>query len=81
MALGTHITSGYSSKPIIELLRTVIFIEYLTECNPEYIAKTTKIFVNGAWVGVIANPVEALELLKKYRRIGLIPTYTSIYWY
>ena len=80
MSLGAHITNGYSSKPIIELLRQLIFMELLTECNIEYISKSIKIFVNGAWVGIITNPVEVLDILKKYRRIGLIPIYTSISW-
>ncbi len=80
ISLGAHITSGYSSKAIINLLRSVIFIEYLSECTVEYISKSTKIFVNGAWIGIINNPVETIDLLKKYRRLGLIPIYTSISW-
>ena len=80
MALGCLITSGYSSKPIIELLRTVFFMELLTECTLDYISRCTKVFVNGAWVGIVTKPVEVIDLLKKYRRIGLIPIYTSISW-
>ena len=80
MSVGCTITSGYSSKPIIELLRSVFFMELLTECTIEYIAQCTKVFVNGAWVGVVTTPVEVLELFKNYRRIGLIPIYTSISW-
>ena len=80
MSLGAHITSGYSSKPIIELLRKVIFMELLEECTTEYISKSVKIFVNGAWVGIVTNPIDSLEILKKFRRIGLIPIYTSITW-
>ena len=80
MSLGCLITSGYSSKAIIELLRTVFFMELLNECIVEYIAHSTKVFVNGAWVGIVTKPVEVVDLLKKYRRIGLIPIYTSISW-
>ena len=80
MALGAHITSGYSSKPIIDFLRQVLFVELLSECTTEYIAKAIKVFVNGAWIGVVTNPIEVLDLLKKYRRLGLIPIYTSISW-
>tara|TARA_B110001450_G_scaffold252427_1_gene274178 strand:- start:1382 stop:5710 length:4329 start_codon:yes stop_codon:yes gene_type:complete len=80
MSLGAFVTNGYSSKPIIELLRYLVFMELLTECTTEYISKSTKIFVNGAWVGVITNPQEVMDILKKYRRLGLIPTYTSISW-
>ena len=80
MSIGCIITSGYSSKPIIELLRTVFFMELLTECTIEYIAQCTKVFVNGAWVGIITKPVEVIQLLKNYRRLGLLPIYTSISW-
>ena len=80
MSLGAFVTNGYSSKPIIELLRYLVFMELLTECSTEYISKSTKIFVNGAWVGVVTNPEEVMDILKKYRRLGLIPMYTSISW-
>jgi DNA-directed RNA polymerase II subunit RPB2 len=80
MSLGAFVTNGYSSKPIIELLRYLVFMELLPECTTEYISKSTKIFVNGAWVGVVTNPEEVMDILKKYRRLGLIPMYTSISW-
>tara|TARA_B100001778_G_scaffold186344_1_gene153518 strand:+ start:518 stop:4732 length:4215 start_codon:yes stop_codon:yes gene_type:complete len=80
LSLGAYITSGYSSKLIIDFLRSVIYMEFLEECSTEYISKCTKILVNGAWVGILSQPVEVLMLLKQYRRIGLIPIYTSISW-
>ena len=80
MSLGAFITNGYSSKPIIELLRNLVFMEILTECTTEYISKSTKVFVNGAWVGVVTDPEAVMDILKKYRRLGLIPMYTSISW-
>ena len=80
MSLGAHITSGYSSKPLIEFLHSTIFIELLSECSTPYISRATKIFVNGNWIGVITNPIDVIDVLKKYRRIGLIPIYTSISW-
>ena len=80
MALGAYLTSGYSSKKMIELLRKVIFVEQLTECRIEYIAANTKIFVNGAWIGVVREPENVIKILKLYRRLGLIPIFTSISW-
>ena len=78
MAISATITSGYSAKPIIELLRNQGKIELLTEANVSYISNTTKIFVNGAWIGITTNTIELLKLLKIYRRNGLIPIFTSI---
>ena len=80
MSISTHITNGYSSKPIIEFLKKVVFMESLSECTTEYISNCIKIFVNGNWVGIVTNPIEVLDILKKYRRLGLIPIYTSISW-
>ena len=80
MSLGAHITSGYSSKPIIDFLRKVIFMELLEECTTQYISKSVKVFVNGAWVGIVTNPSIVIDILKKYRRLGLLPIYTSITW-
>jgi len=80
MSLGAHITSGYSSKPLIDFLHSTIFIELLNECTTLYVSRATKIFVNGNWIGIITNPVDVIDILKKYRRIGLIPIYTSINW-
>jgi DNA-directed RNA polymerase II subunit RPB2 len=80
ISLGAHITSGYSGKLLLNLLRKAIFLEDLTETSTEYISKCTKIFLNGAWIGTVTKPNESLVLLKSYRRIGLIPIYTSISW-
>ena len=80
ISLGAHITSGYSSKTIINFLRNNIFIEFLSESRTEYIAAATKIFVNGSWIGIVTTPVESLDILIKSRRLGVIPIYTSISW-
>jgi DNA-directed RNA polymerase II subunit RPB2 len=80
MAISATITSGCSAKPLIELLRNQGKIELLTEASVGYIANATKIFVNGAWIGITTNSVEVLKLMKIYRRNGLIPVFTSISW-
>jgi hypothetical protein len=36
----------------------------LEECTPKILSQTTKVFVNGRWVGNINNPIEILKLLK-----------------
>ena len=61
-------------------MRQTLFIELLSECSINYISKGIKIFVNGNWVGVVTNPNECLDILLNYRRLGLIPIYTSISW-
>ena len=36
--------------------------------------------VNGGWIGVISNAQEILRLIKKHKRNGLLPLYTSASW-
>lgn len=78
LALGARVTSGFSAAPLIEWLRAHIGLKWLTECTPEYIARLTKVFVNGNWVGVIDAPLETEWMLKLYRRNGVLPPYMSI---
>tara|TARA_R110002072_G_scaffold280272_2_gene442563 strand:+ start:1447 stop:6183 length:4737 start_codon:yes stop_codon:yes gene_type:complete len=80
MAMGAHITSGCSAIELIEFLRKTIYVEKLYECTPEYISNNTKVIVNGQWIGVISEPETSINLLKNYRRNGLIPIYTSVSW-
>ena len=78
LAISTHITIGSSMYPIIKWLRAHTSMELILECSPEYLGNTTKIFINGNWIGVIDKPVELVKMLKLYRRNGIIPTFVSI---
>ena len=80
LAISASITSGYSSKKLISLLKDIIGIEYLTEITVNYISDSTKIFVNGCWIGVTITPENIIKITKLYRRNGLIPIHTSISW-
>jgi DNA-directed RNA polymerase II subunit RPB2 len=89
LAISTHITSGASSLPLINWLRNNTPLKLILECQPEFLANSTKVFVNGKWIGVVVKPISTrqnnnqkdmglVELLKLYRRNGIIPTFTSI---
>jgi len=87
LAIATHITSGSSSVPIIKWLRVNTPLKLILECNTEYLSNTTKVFVNGNWIGIVEKPISILkdknevglvDLLKLYRRNGIIPVFTSI---
>lgn len=80
LAITAKITNGCSSIPMIKLLRNYGNMLLLEECTPKILSQTTKVFVNGRWVGNINNPIEILKLLKCYRRNVLIPIYTSLSW-
>lgn len=78
LALGCKITSGFSSQPIIKWLRDNMKILWLYECEPEFIYKMSKVFVNGNWIGVINNILEVEWVLKLFRRNGILPVSLSI---
>jgi DNA-directed RNA polymerase II subunit RPB2 len=84
MAISTHITSGCSAYPIIKWLRAHTPMKLKLECSSEYLSNSSKIFVNGNWIGVIDKPVDPklkpdfINMLKLFRRNGIIPTFTSI---
>jgi DNA-directed RNA polymerase II subunit RPB2 len=78
MAITTAITNGFSSFPIIKWIRANTPLKLLTECSPIALANSTKVFVNGNWIGVLDNPLQTVSTLKLFRRNGIIPVYTSI---
>jgi len=78
MSISTAITNGFSSYPIIKWIRANTSLKLLTECSPTAIAQSSKVFVNGNWIGVLDNPIQTINNLKLFRRNGIIPVYTSI---
>ena len=78
MSITTYITSGSAAFPIVKWLRMNTPMRVLLECNAEQLGSSTKIFVNGNWVGVIDTPIEIVNVMKLYRRNGIIPIYTSV---
>jgi DNA-directed RNA polymerase II subunit RPB2 len=78
MSISTAITSGFSSFPMIKWLRANTPLKIVQECSPEFMAASTKVFVNGNWIGVVENPLELVQRIKLLRRNGIIPTFTSV---
>jgi len=78
LAITTAITNGFSAFPIIKWIRANTPLKLLTECSPNALAGSTKVFINGNWIGVLDNPIQTVSMLKLFRRNGVIPVYTSI---
>ena len=78
LSISTYITSGSSSHPIIKWIRSNTPLRLVLECPPEQIVNSTKVFVNGNWIGIIDEPQQLVNLLKLYRRNGIIPIFTSL---
>ena len=84
MSISTHITSGSSCLPIIKWLRANTPMKLKLECTTEYLSNSSKIIINGNWIGVIDSPISTngeiglVEMLKLFRRNGVVPIFTSI---
>ena len=78
LAISSYITSGSSGFPIIKWIRANTPLRLILECGPEQISNSSKVFVNGSWIGVTDEPFELVNLLKLYRRNGILPVYTSL---
>ncbi|XP_076466253.1 DNA-directed RNA polymerase II subunit RPB2 [Babylonia areolata] len=67
LALMAYISVGSQPSPILEFLEEWS-MENLEEVTPSAIADTTKIFVNGCWVGIHRDPDQLMTTLRKLRR-------------
>jgi DNA-directed RNA polymerase II subunit RPB2 len=84
MSISTYITSGFSANTIIKWIRQNTPMKIILECTPKQLGSSTKIFINGNWIGVTDLPISTkdelglVDILKLYRRNGIISIYTSI---
>ena len=78
LSISTYITSGISARPIVKWIRANTPLKLVLECSSEQIVNSSKVFVNGSWIGVIDTPFELINLLKLYRRNGILPVYSSL---
>ena len=80
MSIVAKITNGYSMYPMINWLRVYCSLIYLTETLNHNLVRNAKVFVNGAWVGVVNDPSDCVQTIRFYRRSSLIPLQTSVSW-
>ena len=78
LASSTHITSGCSGQPYINYLRKIGKIKLLDECSYKYLSNSTKIFINGAWIGCTHDPIRIRDIIKLHKRNNMIDIYTSV---
>jgi DNA-directed RNA polymerase II subunit RPB2 len=76
LAYMSHITIHSNSMPIYEyIMPQIIDIQTLT---PIEMFEKTKVFVNGAWIGITETPTELFNSLKEKKYKGIINVYTGI---
>ena len=67
LSLMALVSVGSPSAPLLEFLEEWT-MENLEEISPSVIPKSTKIFVNGVWVGVHRDPANLVNTLRGLRR-------------
>ena len=77
LALSAYVTIGSSTLPIMEFLEESK-IENLSAINLGQLKLSYKIFVNGCWIGIHANPFDLVKNFRKSRRKGLLREEISI---
>jgi DNA-directed RNA polymerase II subunit RPB2 len=78
LAITAKVTQGTSGEEFTNWFYQSFDVKYLIGSNLEYLAITTKVFINGRWIGNISDPIETTRTLKMYKHCGIIPIYTSI---
>lgn len=79
LSIMSHITFGCDAKPIIDLLREN-GLYYLDEITPKMVTYSTKVFVNGNWIGIHNDPKSLVQHIRLLRRNAFINIFTSISW-
>jgi len=80
---STAIVSIYSNPGIVkDYIATMKKLVPLTACSAEEKHTQTRLFVNGAWLGILRNKdtISVLEALRYAKRCGRIHIQTGIIW-
>ena len=79
LSLTTYITIGTSPYPLYNICEEY-GVKYLKDLIPEELVNTTKVFINGDWIGIHLTPNELMDDLISARRSGILNIYTSLIW-
>lgn len=79
LSLMTYVSVGSSQDLILNFLEEWSMIS-LDDVTATAIPNSTKIFVNGAWVGITKQPLELVETMRELRRQVTLPVEVSVVW-
>ena len=80
LALSAHIRIGAPTSPVIDLIKTLVPIKPLLDCNAHELRHACKVMVNGIWIGTTTEAYVLHQKLRKARQYQDIPFDTSIAW-
>ena len=78
LAIMAHSSMNISSEAFVSWLEKNMPFSYFEDESPKFIEYSTKLFINGRWIGIVQNPFHYVEKIKQYRRIGCIPWSISV---
>lgn len=78
-SIGCLVSQKIDSEPILKHLKQMGIIE-MYHINPKEVNFHCKIFLNGRWVGSHKDPVRIVNILRLYRRNGLLSPFVSVYF-
>jgi len=68
-----------SPAPVLKLLYDELHLQHLIESSLEDRMKCLRVFINGAWIGIIrSNSIKAVEALRTAKRAGRIHPFIGI---
>jgi DNA-directed RNA polymerase II subunit RPB2 len=77
LSLSTYISRGISREPMIEWVREKWGMKLVEEYTPLSLAQSTKVMINGFFVGAVDEPINCIKTFRLYRRNALLPIYSS----
>ena len=80
LALTAYITISTDILPVMTALKGELGMRALSGLPTEEIKDSTRIFVNGDWVGIHYDPPTLVRKLREMRRDGILHIHTGIVW-
>lgn len=79
MAMLTNVTIASNSVLLREMLKETDLVHF-DGFNIDIFINNTKVFVNGDMIGVHLKPFELFQVVKQWKRSGMINVCTSVFW-
>jgi DNA-directed RNA polymerase II subunit RPB2 len=81
-AISAHVTNGCNGSDMTRWLlkEPGINLLALEKYPKDFLYHQTKVFVNGAWIGVVTDPELVVDRIKTCRRLSFIPVHISCSW-
>jgi len=81
-AISAHITNGCNGSDMTRWLlkEPNLHLLALEKYPKDFLYYQTKVFVNGSWIGVVADPELVVSRIKTCRRLSFIPVHISCSW-